>query len=124
MDVKGRTTSSLPLRVVALQLGSALVLAAALALVDPRQAGAALLAAAVSVVPGGSFAWRATKERSPGRLLGQGMMKFVLTVTLMALVFAVFKPPAAGFFSALVLMQLMYVVGPLVFGEARSQHRR
>jgi F0F1-type ATP synthase assembly protein I len=73
------------------------------------------------VVPGGYFAWRAVAERSPARLLGQGVMKFLLTITLMALVFAVFQPAPLGFFAALVLMQAMYVVGPVAFGAGNSR---
>lgn len=121
----------LPAQIVILQSMTSLVVAAAMLLSDNSQAGlgeasqaggdavAALLAGAVCVVPGGYFAWRAQNERSPGRLLGQGVMKFLLTVTLMALVFAVMKPAPLGFFASFVAMQLVYVVGPLVFGSSR-----
>jgi F0F1-type ATP synthase assembly protein I len=114
--VKGSAEQSLPLVIVALQLATSLMVAAGLALVDPAQAIAALLAGAVTVLPAGYYAWRARHERSPGRLLGQGVMKLVLTLVLMALTFAVFEPAPLGFFAAFVLMQAMYVVGPLWFG--------
>ena len=122
----------LPAQIVILQSMTSLVVAAAMLLSDnSSQAGfgdslragsdavAALMAGAVCVVPGGYFAWRALNERSPGRLLGQGVMKFLLTVTLMALVFAVMKPAPLGFFASFVAMQFAYVVGPLVFGSGR-----
>lgn len=96
-----------------LQLVTALVMAAALLLIAPEQSFAALLAGLVCVVPGAFFAWRSQRERSPGRLLGQGVLKFVLTLVSMALVFAWFVPPPLGFFATFVLMQAMYVVGPL-----------
>lgn len=102
-----------------LQLMTSLVVAAGFALVDNSQAFAALLAGAVVGVPAGYFAWRATVERSAGRLLVQGMMKTLLTLTLMALAFALWKPAPLGFFAAFVLMQAMYVVGPLLFGRGR-----
>jgi len=112
----GGAEKRLPLLIVTLQLMTSLVVAAGLALVDNSQAMAALLAGAVCVVPGGYFAWRATVERSPARLLGQGVMKFLLTLTLMALAFVVFRPAPLGFFAAFVLMQTMYVVGPVAYG--------
>lgn len=117
MDVKGGAETSLPLQIVVLQSMTSLLMAAGLTLVDTSQTKAALLAGAICVIPGGYFAWRAVRERSPGRLLGQGMLKFLLTVTSMALVFAVFKPAPLGFFATFAAMQAMYVAGPLVFGR-------
>lgn len=116
MDVRGSAYGSLPYVIVVLQLMTSLAVAAAFALVDDAQAYAALLAGGVGVLPAGYFAWRSRWERSPGRLLGQGLMKFLLTLTLMALTFAVFEPAPMGFFTAFVLMQAMYVVGPAAFG--------
>jgi F0F1-type ATP synthase assembly protein I len=113
--VKGN--GHLPLTIVALQVASAVVVATGLSLVDASQAIAALLAGAVVVLPNGYFALLAKPERSPGWLLAHGIMRFLLTVTLMALAFAVFKPAALGFFSAFVLMQAMYAVGPLLLGS-------
>lgn len=116
----GSASRKLPAQIVMLQSMTSLVVAAVLLLSDNPQAGsqavAALLAGAVCVVPGGYFAWRAQVERSPARLLGQGVMKFLLTVTSMALVFAVLKPAPLGFFASFVAMQMMYVVGPVLFG--------
>jgi F0F1-type ATP synthase assembly protein I len=108
----------LPVLIVALQLMTSLVVAAGLWLIDNAQAWAALLAGAVCVPPAAYFAWRAQNERTPGRLLGQGMTKFVWTLALMALVFAWAQPAPLGFFLALVLMQTMYVVGPALFGAS------
>lgn len=115
---------SLPLLIVALQLMTSLVVAAGFALIDNSEAVAALLAGAASVIPGGWFAWRSTMERSPARLLGQGVMKFLLTVTLMALAIVAFQPAPLGFFSAFVLMQTMYVAGPTIYGAWRDRHGR
>ena len=109
-------------RIVTLQAFAAAVSAVCLLLLSVEEAQAALLAGAAGVIPGGYLAWRAQVERSPGRLLGQGMVKFVLTLLLMALAFAWFKPPPFGFFATLVLMQIMYIVGAL--GRAEDQPGR
>jgi len=93
-------------------------MAGGLLLLSPAQALAALAAGAVCIVPGGYFAWRSERERSAGRLLGQGVAKFVLTLVLMALVFASMKPPPLGFFATFVLMQAMYVLVPLRHADA------
>jgi F0F1-type ATP synthase assembly protein I len=122
LDVRGGAEKPLPVVIVVLQLMSSLVIAAGLALVDNSQAQAALIAGAVCVVPGGYFAWRTVVERNPARLLGQGVMKFLLTVTLMALAFAVWQPAPLGFFAAFVLMQAMYVVGPVAFTAWSRRH--
>lgn len=106
-------------RIVTLQACAAIVAAVALLLLSVEEATAALLAGAVGVIPGGYLAWRAQVERSPGRLLGQGMVKFVLTVVLMTVAFVWFKPPPFGFFATLVLMQIMYIVGALGGAENR-----
>lgn len=114
----------LPLAIVLLQLATAVVMAAGLLLVDAWQAVSALLAGAATVIPGGYFAWRARVEHSPGRLLAHGMMKFASTVALMALSFAVLQAAPLGFFSAFVLMQAMYAIGPLLFGGSRKDTGR
>lgn len=113
----------LPLAIVGLQLVGALAVAAMLLLlVGTGQAFAALLAGAVVVVPNGYFAWRAGVERSPGRLLAHGVIRFLLTVFLMAAAFVLFAPEPLGFFSAFLLMQVMYVAGPLLVGrESRTK---
>jgi F0F1-type ATP synthase assembly protein I len=120
--VKG-SEKDLPLAIVLLQLTTSVVVATVMLLVDAWQAVSALLAGAAIVIPGGYFAWRARVEHSPGRLLAHGMMKFVSTVALMALSFAVLQAAPLGFFSAFVLMQAMYVIGPVLFGGSRRNIR-
>lgn len=111
----------LPLAIVALQAAGAVGVASGLLLVDAAHAIAALLAGAVVVLPNGYFVLRARAERSPGRLLAYGVMRFVLTTTLMALAFAAFKPAPLGFFSAFLLMQAMYVAGPCLLAARPGQ---
>lgn len=114
--MKGSPEQRLPWLIVVLQLMTSLVVAAGFVLVENSQAQAALVAGAVCVIPGGYFAWRATAERSPARLLGQAAMKFLATIAFMAVAFAVLQPAPLGFFTAFVLMQAMYIVGPVAFG--------
>jgi len=111
---------SLPAWIVLLQLFGSLAVAAGFASAGlVSEALSALLAGAVVVVPAGYLAWRIEHERSAGRVLGQSMMKFVVTMALMALTFAVLKPAPLGFFVAFVLMQTMYLVGPVTFGAVK-----
>lgn len=105
---------SLPYRIVTLQLLAAVVAAAGLLIWDGSQAFSALLAGFVCLVPGAVFAWRADVERSPAKLLRQGVFKFAFTLLLFAVAIAVFRPAAAGFFGTFALLQTMYVVGPLL----------
>jgi F0F1-type ATP synthase assembly protein I len=107
----------LPLIIVGLQAMTSLVVAAGLLLIDNWLSGAALLAGAVVAIPAAWFAWRSRSERSPGRLLAHGAMKVLVTLTSMALVFAVLEPQPLVFFGTFLVMQVMYVVGPLAFGK-------
>lgn len=78
-----------------------------------RQTVAVLAAGIASGVPAGLYAWRASVERSATRFLLQGVLKFALTIVLVAACIVVIKPAAAGFFGTLILLQLMYVAVPL-----------
>ena len=85
------------------------------------QTVSALAAGLASAIPAGFYAWRASVERSATRFLLQGVLKFALTLLLVAACIILIKPAAAGFFGTLALMQLMYVVAPLVNGGAESE---
>jgi hypothetical protein len=65
------------------------------------------------VIPTGLFAWRASVERSAARFLLQGVLKFALTLVLVAACIILIRPAAAGFFGTFVLLQAMYVIVPL-----------
>ncbi len=84
------------------------------------QSVSALVAGLASVIPAGLYAWRASVERSATRFLLQGVLKFALTLLLVAACIILIKPAAAGFFGTLALMQLMYVLVPLVTGGAEG----
>ena len=103
-------------RVVLLQLAAGLAAAGGLFFWRPADALGAIYATAVCVLPNGYFAWRAHKERSPSRLLGAGVAKFVCTAGLMVAVFWLLHPAPLGFLGVLVLMQLAHVAGSLGAG--------
>ena len=77
----------------------------------------ALAAGLASAIPAGLYAWRASVERSATSFLLQGVVKFALTLVLVAACIIVLKPAAAAFFGTLVLMQAMYVVVPIAAGD-------
>jgi len=111
-------------RIVVYQAATALLIAAGLAWVSLDQGVAALLAGAVCVVPNGYYAWRISGERSPGRLLGLGVARVMVTLSLMAVAFATAKPAPLGFFVTFIAMQLMYVVGSVNEYGARAPARQ
>jgi ATP synthase protein I len=96
-------------RIVLYQAVVAAVIAVGLVPAGLNQSLAALLAGAVCVVPNAYFAWRAGVERSPARLLAQGVGKGLTTVALMAAVFVVLRPAPLGFFAAFIAMQWVFV---------------
>ena len=83
-----------------------------------NQTVAALAAGTASVIPAALYAWQTTVERSPGRFLLQGVLKFLLTILLVAACIVLIKPAAAGFFGTLILLQVMYAVVPLAGDRA------
>jgi hypothetical protein len=122
-----------PYRIVIWQVWSTLVAAAGLSVWDLLLGGgggwdwnaplygvpqtvSALAAGLACVVPAWLYAWRATVERSATRFLLQGVLKFGLTLTLMAVCIVAIKPAAAGFFGTFILLQAMYVIAPLTDG--------
>lgn len=107
-------------RIVILQLVVTLVAASFGLLWDTGQSLAAVLAGIVCVVPGGVFAWRASTENSPRALLLQGFAKFAVTIALMAMFIIWLRPAVLGFFGTFIVLQTMYVIGPLTGREANE----
>lgn len=128
-------SNALPLKIVALQAGIAAAVAAVLLLVASpalEQAGAALLAGVCVVVPGLAVALLFARPVDPqaSAVDGSGaasvamlMMSFLAVLVLMALVFALLKPPALGFFSALVATQVAPVIAPALQDAQRRKAR-
>ena len=125
--VRDRNRDQVPYRIVAWQSVATAVVTAAFLLLelpgDPDaalggfiQTASALAAGLASVIPAGLYAWRASVERSATSFLLQGVVKFALTLVLVAGSIIVLKPAAAAFFGTLALMQVMYVAVPLRAG--------
>ena len=77
---------------------------------------AALLGGGCVLLPAAYLAWRSGRERSPHKLLVMGVGKFVSTCALLAIAMVLAQPSPMGFFAALIVAQLMYVLVPLVAG--------
>lgn len=117
-----RSVTRLPLsyRIVTLQVAAALVASAGLVMWNSPDAVAALTAGVVCVLPNGYFAWRASRERSASRLLGAGVAKFIGTVVLMTVAFAMIRPSPLGFFATFVGLQIVHVAGGARMARAGS----
>ena len=74
------------------------------------QALSALLALLAVTLPNGYFAWVSETSFNANRLLAQGVMKMILTITLIALCIVVIGIEPLGFFITLVAIQLAYWV--------------
>lgn len=101
-------------RMVVMQGCAVLIAAVALLPVAREETWAALLAGAVSVVPNALYAWQSERERSPGRLVAFGLLRFLLTLALLGAAIALLRPAPLGFFGAFVLGQLAFFVAPLL----------
>ena len=117
---------SITYRVVVIQSLLGIACMAVFWLVDTQSARSAGLAVGVSLFPCAYYAWFQTRSFSAARLVAQGMMKTILTMVLMAVAMAVFTIEPAGFFVTLGIMQLSYVIGPLLppGGGAKRQENR
>jgi hypothetical protein len=123
-----------PYRIVVWQLVATLAVAAVLflweypggdwaaPLLGLPQTVSALAAGMACVAPAGLFAWRAAVERSATRFLLQGVLKFALTLVLIAACIIMLRPAAGGFFGTFALLQAMYVVVPLADGAGSQAH--
>ena len=107
----------LPYRIVTLQLLLCTVAAA-------RFAGLGCFASLLStagwrVLCGPRRDFRVADDRRAiaGQAAGQGVVKFALTLLLMAGCIVAFGPAVGWFFCTFVLLQSMYVVGPLVLAS-------
>lgn len=105
-------------RVVAVQLVALSGSCGILALVDPRTGLGALAGGFAVLVPNAWYAWASTRRKPGGWLLVQGVVKFVLTIALMAMVLKSLSPEPAGFFTGVVVALLAHAVGG--FWQRRS----
>ena len=87
------------------------VFAGATALWRPIEAQALLLGGASVALPNTLLAWAATRRKPGGWLLVQGLVKFFMTVVLMAAAMKFFSPSPPGFFGGLAAALIAHAVG-------------
>ena len=104
-------------RVVFFQLAVGMVGAGGLSIWSSQEAFGALVATVACVLPNGLFAWRVHGERSPSRVLGAGVLKFIGTAGLMILALWWWQPAPLGFLGSLVTMQVAHAVGSAWLGS-------
>lgn len=80
-------------------------------LVDPENGLGAALGGFAVVVPNAWFAWASTRRKPGEWLLVQGVVKFALTIALMAMVLKSLSPEPAGFFSGVIVALLAHALG-------------
>ena len=98
-------------KVVLLQLAVTVVLTLAFWAAGADQGRAALMGGLAVGLPNAYFAYVATSRRSAEGVLANGVVKFVLGLTLIAVALKVFEPPPLGFFSGLIGAILAHAVG-------------
>ena len=116
----------LPFRVVAVQGVLAVALTLVFLLLSRAHAMSSLLAGVVMIAPNVFFAWRvavnvpAGQEMSAARrLVGSGIAKSLVTLALLIVVFARYRPEPFAFFATMILMQGVYWLAPLFESDER-----
>ncbi len=112
----------LPLKIVAVQGVFTVALSMLFFVSGGAHAMAALSAGVAIVVPGAWFAWRVNSTRAVAgqsldaarRLLGSGVTKQLLTVGLLVVAFAWFRPEPVAFFATMIALQGVYLLTPLL----------
>ncbi len=109
-------STTLPYRILLTQVCAGAVVALAAMWSGPTHVLAALLGMAVVVLPNALLALQLKKASQSGdsaaRILGQGFSKFVLTITLIAVILSVVRPEALSFFAGLGAAVLAQVIAP------------
>ena len=109
---------SVPERIVLAQAVTALLVLLAWVVIDRGEVASVLLGTLAVLLPNAWLAWQFRTTHGSGREVGQALAKFGLTIALILLVFVVFTPSAAGFFSTLVVCSLTPLLAPLFLAPA------
>ncbi len=102
---------SLAGRIVVTQAMIGLGSSAAFFVLDGLYGKSALLAVVSSVVPSAYYAWVQSRTFNATRLLMHGVLKTLLTITLMAVCMVKVEIEPLGFFVTFAVMQLSYLSG-------------
>jgi F0F1-type ATP synthase assembly protein I len=112
----------LPIKIVTVQAVTAAILAMMFLMLGGRHAVASTLAGVVVLIPSGWFAWRVVASNGDDastvdvarRLLANGVVKLLLTVGLLVVTFAWFRPEPVAFFATLIALQAVHWCTPLL----------
>jgi F0F1-type ATP synthase assembly protein I len=112
----------LAFRILAVQGAFAVALAMMFLLMGRAHAVSALLAGVVVVAPNVGFAWRVAKASAPvgqelnsaRRLIGSMIAKLLLSIGLLVIVFAYFRPEPVAFFVTMIALQTAYWFAPML----------
>jgi F0F1-type ATP synthase assembly protein I len=120
----GIIARSVPLafRILAVQGAFAAALAMMFLLMGRAHAVSALLAGVVVIAPNVGFAWRVTKANAPvgqeldsaRRLVGSMIVKLLLSIGLLVIAFAYFRPDPVAFFATMIALQTVYWLAPVL----------
>jgi F0F1-type ATP synthase assembly protein I len=102
---------SLAGRIVVVQALLGLAVSAAFFVFDESSGQSALLAVVTSWVPTAYYAWVQSRTLNATRLLMHGVLKTILTITLMAVFMVKVVVEPIGFFVTFTVMQLSYLSG-------------
>jgi F0F1-type ATP synthase assembly protein I len=115
---------SVPLafRILAVQGAFAAALAMMFLLIGRAHAMSALLAGIVVIAPNVGFAWRVAKASAPigqelnsaRRLIGSMIAKLLLSIGLLVVAFAYFRPEPVAFFATMIVLQAVYLLTPVL----------
>ncbi len=91
-------------------------------LMDRAHAVSALLAGVVVIAPNVGFAWRVVKASAPvGQeldsarcLIGSMIVKLLLSIGLLVVAFAYFRPEPVAFFATMIALQIVYWLAPVL----------
>ena len=93
-----------------------------LLLMGRAHAMSALLAGVVVIAPNVVFAWRVAKASVPvgqelnsaRRLIGSMIARLLLSIGLLVVVFAYFRPEPLAFFATMIVLQAVYLLTPVL----------
>jgi F0F1-type ATP synthase assembly protein I len=92
--------------------GSAIAASALMMTIWGWPSGVSMVMGGFSILlPNAIFAWASTRRRSGGWLLVQGVVKFLLSVVMMAIAFRHFSPEPLAFFAGVIVALVAHAIG-------------
>lgn len=105
------TTGRNAFSVIAVQAGAVAVSALVMMFWGSPSSASLVLGGATILLPNAFFAWASTRRKPGGWLLVQGVVKFLLSVVLMAIAFRHLNLGPAAFFAGVSVALLAHAIG-------------